>query len=183
MLTTNQKEFVERFKKLLNLLKNIPASQLREIELNPQFNPRLDPQPSDIFATCFDWYLALPLIPGGSYGPFYRVDGDHFWPQDSDGANPFSEKKYFFGLEEPKNQKDAQEKYNMRKETPKDYVHEFTVDADAIGDYFGAEIYVGPVKGGTGYQFNANKLTAHIIRGLIVKNKIKKPKKLPKITS
>ena len=61
----------------------------------------------------------------------------------------------------------------MRPETSKDYVHIFTIDAEAIGDNIEAMIFIGPVRGGTGYQFNANKATANIIRSLIVKGKVK----------
>ena len=167
-------EFIERFNGLIAILENIriPAPQLREIKSNPRFNPQLKPRPFQLFLECFEWYLFLPLIPGGIYGPFYRIDGDHFWPQDSDGISPFSEIKYFYGLKKPANQKEAMEKYKMMPDTPKDYVHEFAIDSKAIGDTRDAAIFLGPVKGGSGYQFNANKSTANIIRSLIIKGKI-----------
>ena len=169
-----------RFHELICLLKGrfnqskslIPEPQLYQIEHNPSLNPRLVPKPKKFFFESFDgWFIVLDLIPGGKYGPFYRVDGDHFWPRHSDGNNPRSEAKYFYGLKKPKTQKEAKEMYAPQATTSITHVHELDFDENII---YGAQIYLGPVRGGSGYQFNANIPAANMIRSLIIREKIGK---------
>ena len=114
-------KFIDRFKEFIDLLraeKIIPEVQIEELERNPVFNPGLSTEPQDWWKESFDWYVAVPAIANGLYGPFYRIDGEHFWPQIGIPDQRYSEKMCFPGLKKPMNQEEAQKLYNLKSETP-----------------------------------------------------------------
>lgn len=177
-------KFMQRFEELIGILKRgsisiIPVVQIDELEHNPIFNPTLSIEPQDWWIESFDWYVAVEIISGGRYGPFYRIDGEHFWPQIGKPSNRFSEKKCFFGLEKPINDKDAKKKYKLQKDTQMEYTYEFTIECSNLSPSESAFIFIGPVKDGTGYQMNPNTITANIIKSMIINGNVHK-EKLPK---
>jgi len=161
--------FADRFAELVKILRNgklIPEIQIRELELNPVFNPELTIEPTGWWKYSFEWYVAIPLIDQGEYGPFYRVDGDHFWPHIGVPGDESSEKKCFFGLEKPKDQEDAKTKYNLRQDTPRDFVYTIKRFKPV---HFQEMIFIGPVRGGSGYQMNPNARVVDRIRSALIR--------------
>ena len=172
-----EKKFVDRFSKLIKLLEKgkgnpiIPKPQITELEYHPTFNPTLNITPRDWWINSFEWFVAIEIVQDGSYGPFYRIGEEHFYPQIGNASEPYSERHCFYGLEKPRDKKHAKELYNIQDDTPMDYCHEFKIEGSKP-----AYIFVGPVKGGTGFQANPNSVTVEIIKSLIVTGKVKKEK-------
>ncbi|MBI5181013.1 MAG: hypothetical protein HZA05_06385 [Nitrospirae bacterium] len=122
-------KFTERYEKFINLCRNkIPEIQVRGLEKNPKINPTITPTPRDWFIDSFDWYVGLKLIRGETYGPFYRVDGEYFWPTIGNLYDIYSETKCFFGLEAPKNISEVELLYNIMKSTKRDYIYEVIIE-------------------------------------------------------
>ena len=114
-------KFSEKYNQFISQLKDIiPETQLEGLENNPKINPTIIPTPRDWFIDSFDWYVGLKLIRGAKYGPFYRIDGNYFWPTIGNYYDIYSESKCFFGLEKPETQKDAERLYKLHPTTPKD---------------------------------------------------------------
>jgi hypothetical protein len=119
----------------------------------------------------FDWYIVIEIIPGFSYGPFYRIDGDLFWPKIGIPGQDYSENKCFFQLKKPNGLEDAKEMYAPKAEWNDDsrlYKFSFELTQFSIG----ACMFLGPVAGGTGYQMNPNSSLVEIIRTEIIKGKV-----------
>ncbi len=106
---------MQRFEELIDILKRdsiIPKVQVDALEHRPVFDPILSIEPRIWWKDSFDWYVAIEIISGERYGPFYRTDGKDFLLQIGEQSDEFSEKKCFFGLEKPKN-------YEMRRKSIK----------------------------------------------------------------
>jgi len=174
-------EFAQGFNKLMDLLEKeigFPKPQCDHIKHYPDFNPPLEPHPQDWWRDSFDWYIAIDLIPCVEYGPFYILQGDWFWPQIGNPRIIDSEKKCFFGLEKPEHIKDAREKYNPRESTLKEakFLYKFTFNIDNCCLCCMPLMFIGPVKGGTGFQMNPNRVTCTAIRTAILHRKIQRCK-------
>ncbi len=152
----------------------IPAIQIWELEYLPKINPKLESPPREWFLDAFDWMVAVQLIGGGTYGPFYRVDGDYFWPQIGNIYEEYSERKCFFGLERPINIDDVLKKYNIREETKRSHIYEISINLDMSPIIHNANIFLGKVKGGEGYQMNPNRIVVEIIKTNIIRKNVKK---------
>jgi hypothetical protein len=166
-------EFTEKFNKLMGLLEKLgfPKPQCEHIKHFPDINPALFPTPLDWWKTSYDWFIAIELIPGAEYGPFYILHGDWFWPQIGTAEIVDSEKKCFFGLQKPESVKDAQEKYNLSINpiiNPMTHLYElkFVINASFLCCL--PQVFIGPVKGGTGFQMNPNSLACSAIRMAII---------------
>ena len=167
--------FIEQYKKFLNLCcEKIPKIQLDGLRDNPSINPTIIPTPRDWFIDSFDWYVGLKLIRGKIYGPFYRVDGDFFWPTIGNYYDVYSEEKCFFGLEAPKNNKDAERLYKMRPSTTKKYVYEILIEMPKWPVLDDAYIFLGAVKDAEGFQVNPNGKLVELMRGKIERKEIKR---------
>lgn len=171
------RNFTKGFDGLINLLEEkigLPKPQCDHIKYYPDFNPPLDPQPQDWWRNAFDWYIAVDLIPGVEYGPFYILHDDWFWPQIGNPRVIDSEKKCFFGLEKPKTIKDAREKYNLRESTIKNarFLYEFKFKVENCCLCCIPFMFVGPVKDGTGFQMNPNRVTCTAIRKAILQKRV-----------
>jgi hypothetical protein len=169
---------IKRYQEFISQCKSkFPHIQLLyEIETNPKFNPQICPQPRQWFLNSFEWYIALKLVPGASYGPFYRIDGEHFWPQIGNNEDEYSERKCFFGMKQPKNDKDVASMYNIQQTTNSDYVYELIIEMPKCPPY-DAYIFLGPVAGGTGFQVNPNSVVVDLIRCSVTAGLLKRFKK------
>ena len=170
-MSNTQTKFTDRFAGLIELLKRgplIPEFQITELELNPIFNPQLNIEPQDWWKESFDWFVAIPIVQNGKYGPFYRCGDEHFWPIIGSPSIVDSEKECFFGLEKPKNKDHAKRLYNPMNNTLLGWVHKFTIETG----YQGAMLFIGPVRRGEGYQVNPNSVTVAVVRTLIVQKKV-----------
>jgi hypothetical protein len=170
-------EFTERFVELMSLLETrirLPKPQCDHIKHYPDINPPLEPQPQDWWRNAFDWYIAVELIPFVEYGPIYALHGNWFWPQIGNPRIVDSEKKCFFGLEKPNNIEDAKTKYNLHESTLKNlnYLYEFKFNVNNCCLCCEPLMFAGPVRGGTGFQMNPNRVTCMAIRIAIVQNNV-----------
>ncbi len=171
------REFAERFTELMTLLENqlrLPKPQCEHIKHYPDFNPPLDPPPQDWWINAFDWYIAVDLIPGVEYGPFYILHGDWFWPQIGNPRIIDSEKKCFFGLERPDNVGDAINKYSPHETTRENMKYLYTFKFKVDNCYLCCKplMFLGPVKDGKGFQMNPNAVTCTAIRMAIVQKEV-----------
>jgi len=168
-------KFIDRYQELVTKCSSkIPNVQiLHELEMCPRINAPITPTPREWFVASFDWYVGLKLICGASYGPFYRVDGNTFWPQIGNNHDVYSEKKCFFGLERPKDVEEAKRLYNMKEDTDTKYVYEIFIDMPKW-PLIEAWIFLGPVKDGDGFQVNPNSVVVKLIKGKIFKKEIKR---------
>jgi hypothetical protein len=169
-------EFKDRFTKLMGLIEviGLPKPQLEHIKHHPNFNPPLFPQPQDWWKKSFDWFIAVELMPGVEYGPFYILHGDWFWPQIGTPEVIDSEKNCFFGLEKPDNVDDAKTRYNLSGPNlinPMTYLYEFNFNIDTGFSCCIPLVFIGPVKDGSGFQMNPNSLACSAIRIAIVQPK------------
>jgi hypothetical protein len=168
--------FTKGFGELMILLekKRCPKPQCNHIKYYPDLNPPLDPQPQNWWRDSFDWYISVDLIPGVEYGPFYILHGDWFWPQIGNPRAIDSEKKCFFQFEESRNIAHAKELYNPLESTLKNakFLYKFTFNVNNYCFYYRPLMFIGPVKGGTGYQMNPNRATCTAIRIAIVQEKV-----------
>ncbi len=114
-------KFSARYDKFIELCRGkIPEIQVQGLNECPKINPIITPTPRDWFVDSFDWYVALKLIRGKVYGPFYRIDGDFFWPTIGNMYDVYSETKCFFGLEKPEKLDDGRLLFNIREDTSSD---------------------------------------------------------------
>ncbi len=168
-------KFSEKYNQFIALLKgNIPDIQLEGLENNPNINQTIIPTPRDWFIDSFDWYVGLKLIRGEVYGPFYRIDGDCFWPTIGNNYDIYSESKCFFGLEKPKTYKDAERLYKLQPDTSKDFVYEVRVEMPKWPVIDDAHLFIGAVKGGEGFQVNPNGKVVEMLRKDIENNMLKR---------
>lgn len=175
-------DFASQYSRFLDLCRGsdisgtprVPMPQVEgELTRTPRLNPPLIPPAHDWFYQSFDWYVGLRLVAGARYGPFYKVDGEHFWPTIGTPTELYSETDCFFGLERPASPQEAEQLYQIKGETPRTRVYEFVIDVGASPVRLDAFIWVGLVKGGTGYQANPNSVTVEIIRSSIVRGEVK----------
>ncbi len=61
-----------------------------------------------------------------------------------------------------------------------EYIHEVTIDCSNYDLIKNAFLFIGPVKGGSGFQMNPNRITANIINSMIIKGDVHKEKFCPK---
>ena len=168
-------KFVEKYNQFIKHLKGkIPDVQLLGLEENPRINPRIDPNPRDWFIDSFDWYVGLKLLKGEKYGPFYRVDGDYFWPTIGNLVDEYSESKCFYGLEKPTSTSDVQRLYNLKQETSKKFVYEIMIEMPNWPIIDDAYLFLGAVKNGEGFQINPNGRVVELLRKDIENNKLKR---------
>jgi len=168
-------KFIERYEEFIKLCRGkIPEIQIKGLEDNPIINPTITPTPRDWFIDSFDWYVGLKLIRGKTYGPFYRVDGDYFWPTIGNLYNVYSESKCFFGLKPPKNIHDVERLYKIMNNTKRDYVYEVIIEMPKWPIIDDAYIFLGAVKSGEGFQVNPNGRVVELLRDKIENNKIKR---------
>lgn len=168
-------KFSEKFDDFINRLDRIiPKAQLGKIESNPIINPTIIPTPRDWFIDSFDWYIGLKLIRGGKYGPFYRIDGDYFWPTIGNYYDIYSESKCFFGIEKPEKHQDAERLYKLQPTTPKDFIYEILIEMPEWPIIDDAYLFIGAVKGGEGFQVNPNGKVVEMLRVNIENNKLKR---------
>lgn len=154
-----------------------PKPQCEHIKHFPNFNPALFPTPQDWWKTSYDWFIAIDLIPGVKYGPFYILQGDWFWPQIGTSEIIDSEKKCFFGLEKPESVEDAKKKYNLSENpiiNPMTHLYELIFEINPSFSCCLPQVFVGPVKGGTGFQMNPNSVACTVIRIAIIQKKVKR---------
>ena len=184
-LTRPMQDFTFRFTELIRLLKEIgcPKPQLEFIKHDPVFNPLLAPKPQDWWKASFDWFIAIELIPGNRYGPFYVMHGEWFWPQIGEPEILYSEKKCFLGLEKVKTKDEAKKKYNLHSSNPMNYLYKIDFSIDEHLLCCTPWIFVGPVKDGTGFQMNPNRITCVAIRKAIAKGDVWRAKVKNKIIS
>ncbi len=142
----------------------IPAFQLDNLKNGILLNPRLSVAPQQWFVDSFEWFFALDLLPGERYGPFYRVDGDEFWPQIGNPDDTFSENKCFYGFRKPSNVKEAKEWFGPKADNAMKYVYQFSITATREDFFYNALMFIGPVRNGAGFQANPNGITAKIIQ-------------------
>ena len=171
-------KFVEQYQDFLKKCAGkIPEIQiLHELEINPLLNKPITPTPTKWFIDSFDWIIGLKLVCGASYGPFYRVDGDTFWPVIGNESDEYSEKKCFFGLEKPRDVDHAKSLYDLQS-TDMSYVYEINFE---MPDWplIDAWIFLGAVKKGNGFQVNPNRVVVELIKGKILKGEIKRYTKI-----
>jgi hypothetical protein len=169
-------EFATKYNNLMELLPKIglPQPQCEHIKRHPIINPNLDPLPQNWWTDSFEWFIAIELIPGVQYGAFYILHDDWFWPQIGDQELIFSEKKCFFGLEIVKNIHEAEKKYKIHRSNFMKYLYEFKFDIDCSISCNTPLIFIGPVKDGTGYQMNPNRLSSKAIKIAIAKNEVRR---------
>lgn len=168
-------KFTEKYNKFISLLKgNIPDIQLEGLENNPRINPTIDPTPRDWFIDSFDWHVGLKLLRGKKYGPFYRIDGDYFWPTIGNCYDIYSESKCFFGIEKPEKHKDAEDLYNLQSDTARDFVYEIFIEMPEWPIIDDAYLFIGAVKGRKGFQVNPNGRVVAMLRKDIKNNKLKR---------
>ncbi len=174
----DEKKFIKRYQEFIEKCAGkIPKIQiLHELEMNPQINRPITPTPRKWFIDSFDWVIGLKLVCSASYGPFYRVDGDSFWPVIGNESDVHSEKKCFFGLEKPKDVDDAQNLYDLQS-TDMAYVYEIKFEMPEW-PVMEAWIFLGPVKKGKGFQVNPNSVVVELIKGKIFKGEINRYPKL-----
>lgn len=164
------KNLENQFDELLRILEDgniLPWVQVTELSRNPRINPTLYPDPPQPWwLNCFDWFVEVPLIPGGDYGPFYRVnEGSHFWPTIGNPAEMYSEKECFFGLKIAQTVSDFRALYNPIAVPRDPYL--FKIRLDQVTGIDG-RIFLGSVAGGTGFQMNPNGIAVNFIRSFLV---------------
>lgn len=172
-------KFIQQYQEFIEKCAGkIPEIQiLNELEMNPQINKPIKPRPRQWFIDSFDWLIGLKLVYGISYGPFYRVDGDAFWPEIGNESDEYSEKKCFYGLEKPRDVKHARSLYDLQS-TDMAYIYEIKFEMPECLLVNGAWIFLGPVKKGKGFQVNPNGIVVELIKNKILKGEIKRyPKK------
>jgi hypothetical protein len=168
-------KFTERYDTFINLCcGKIPDIQLHGLEENPKMNPTIIPEPRDWFLDSFDWYVGLKLLRGKIYGPFYRVEGDYFWPTIGNLYDVYSESQCFFGMERPTGIAHAQSLYNLRPDTPKDFVYEIILEMPQWPIIDDSYIFLGAVKNAVGFQVNPNGRVVKLLRDNIKKNRVKR---------
>lgn len=172
-----QKKFIERFGDLISTLKNedsplIPKVQIEELEYYPIFNPELTVSPRDWWKHSFDWFVVIPVIPGGEYGPFYRIGGPHFWPTIGNSNEVYSENQCFYGLKKPKNKQEAKDLYKLQNENELSHTHKIILPAglaeNVTLNFDHACFFIGPTYQGKGFQVNPNMRIVDIVRHLYV---------------
>lgn len=171
MTTTCNATFLDKYRRFLDLVGEcIPSVQVKELELHPDLSPPLMPPPLSWWINSFEWYVAVPLIVGGNYGPFYRIDGEHFWPQIGDPQVSNSEAKCFYGLEKPRDRVHAEKLYGLKPETSRSHIHAFMLEPTHSGGF----LFIGPVKDRDGFQAGPNSTVVDLIRAEIVRNRVKR---------
>lgn len=148
---------------ILDKKKIIPFIQLEDLKKGIFINPELSPPPHEWLIKSFEWYFVLELLPEFTYGPFYRIDGNVFWPQIGIPNDIQSEKKCFYCLEKPKNIADAKRLYDLKDSNDMSYVYEFRVKISRDNFFYDPLMFIGPVKNGEGFQANPNSTTVKII--------------------
>jgi hypothetical protein len=167
--------------KLFEILKYlIPAIQFEQLQTGVNLNPELTIKPQKWFVDSFEWYFAIDLIPGFNYGPFYQVGGDRFWPQIGIPDDASSEKNCFYGLQKPIDVNEAIILYDLKNTNPMVYVYEFKLNISKENFFQNAQIFIGPVKNGEGFQINPNTITSKIIQLDILANKVCRYRICPK---
>jgi hypothetical protein len=168
-------KYIERYKDFLDKCKGkIPEIQfVQELELNPKIDLPISPPPRKWFVESFDWIIGMRLLCGGDYGPFYRIDGDIFWPMIGNQSDEYSENKCFFGLEKPKDTAHAERLYKFQSTTETKYIYEISIQMPDF-PIMDAWVFIGPVKDAEGFQLNPNSIVAEIIKGDILKSKVKR---------
>ena len=172
-------KFTTRYNKCVQICRDlVPKEHISKLEYDPLINPPLKPLPRDWFVNSYTWYVGLKLIQGKRYGPFYRVDGDSFWPRIGNMENVYSQEKCFLGLERPIDVKDVERLYNIIPTTSTEYVYKIFIeipDWPAIED---AYLFLGPVKGAEGFQVSPNRRVVDIIRQRILMGGVERYKRL-----
>jgi hypothetical protein len=165
--------YIERYQDFLEKCEGkIPAIQyIQELKKNPKIDLPISPPPRKWFVESFDWIIGMRLLCGGKYGPFYRADGDIFYPMIGNNSDEYSECKCFFGLEKPKNVDHAKKLYNLQPETQIKYVYEISIEMPD-SPVMDAWIFIGPVKNGEGFQLNPNSIVVELIKGEILKSNV-----------
>lgn len=168
-------KFIERYEEFIKLCRDkIPEIQVKGLEDNPRIDPTIIPTPRDWFVDSFDWYVSLKLIRGERYGPFYRVDGDYFWPTIGNLYDVYSESKCFFGFTPPKNINDVERLYKIMENTKRDYVYEVIIEMPKWPIIDDAYLFLGAIRNGEGFQVNPNRRVVEILRGNIENNRLKR---------
>ncbi len=166
-------KFTERYEKFIKLCQGkMPPVQVQGLEKNPKINPTIIPEPRDWFIESFDWIVGLKLLRGETYGPFYRVDGDYFWPTIGNLYDKYSETACFFGMQKPKDIDEVKSLYNIMKSTKTDYIYEIIIEMPKWPIIDDAYIFLGAVKNGGGFQVNPNGRVVELLREKIINNKI-----------
>ncbi len=142
----------------------IPAFQLKNLKNGVLRDPRLTITPQEWFVNSYEWFFALEILPGLEYGPFYRVDGDEFWPEIGNPDDIYSERKCFYGFRKPENIKRAKELLALKDENTMKYVYEFKIKASREEFFNNPLMFIGPVRNAAGFQANPNRTTAKIIQ-------------------
>ncbi|RZB33604.1 MAG: hypothetical protein SRB2_03870 [Desulfobacteraceae bacterium Eth-SRB2] len=167
--------FVETYTQFIKHLKGkIPDIQLKGLQEKPRINPKIDPNPRDWFIDSFEWYVGVKLLRGRKYGPFYRIDGDYFWPTIGNLVDEYSESKCFFGLEKPTTYQDAERLYKLQLSTLTSFVYDINVEMPEWPIIDDAYLFIGAVKGGEGFQVNPNGRVVQMLRTDIENNKLKR---------
>jgi hypothetical protein len=168
-------KYIQRYQEFLNKCEGkIPEVQfIHELELNPKIDLPISPRPRKWFLEAFDWIIGIRLLCGGNYGPFYRIDGDNFWPMIGNQSDEYSESNCFFGLERPKDVSHAKQLYNFQPKTEQKFVYEVSIEMPDF-PVMDAWVFIGPVKNGEGFQLNPNSIVAELIKKKILKSEVKR---------
>jgi hypothetical protein len=149
----------------------IPVFQLENLKNGVLLNPKLSIAPQQWFVDSFEWFFPLEILPELKYGPFYRVDGDEFWPQVGSPDDIYSENKCFYGFQKPENVEKVKELFGPKSENTMKYVYEFYIKACREEFYNNAMMFIGPIRNAAGFQANPNRTAAKIIQIEIIKNR------------
>jgi len=146
------------------LVGRIPTSQLDHLKRGVLLNPELTITPQKWFVDSYEWFFPLEILPGGEYGPFYRVDGEEFWPQIGSPDDTYSENKCFFGFRKPDNIEWIKKFLGPKAENTMQYIYEFSITANQEDFFDNALMFLGPIRNALGFQANPNRSAAKIIQ-------------------
>jgi len=134
------------------------AYQINKVYVSPSLNP----PPEKWWFESFQYYQVFPLIPGETYGPFFRIGGEEFEPVIGIIGDPYSEAQCFYALTRPKDKEEARKLYKLPAQNPCSHVHKFSLTIPKFCN--NAEIYIGPASGGMAFQVGINGKVAELIR-------------------
>ncbi len=150
----------------------IPISQLDQLKNGVLLNPELSISPQKWFVESYGWFFPLEILPGVEYGPFYRVNGDEFWPQIGSPDDTYSENKCFYGFRKPPNIRWIKKYLGPKSENTMQYIYQFTIRASRE-DFFNSPLmFIGPIRNALGFQANPNRTTVRIIQMEIMNNRV-----------
>ena len=150
----------ELFNKILDGC--IPKFQLNQLKNGVLLNPKLSVTPQQWFVDSYEWFFPLEILPGEEYGPFYRVDGEEFWPQIGSPDHIYSENKCFYGFRKPENVNEVKELFGPKSENTMKYIYEFYIKAEKEDFFNNPLMFIGPVRNAAGFQANPNRTTAKL---------------------